>query len=91
MTPERIELGGGVALNLLPCDTFKTNCLSVTFLCPMHEASAAENALLPFVLKRGTERLPTMTALAKELEMLYGSHITARVGKVGDMQFFGFQ
>lgn len=90
MTPERIELGGGVALNLLPCDTFKTNCLSVTFLCPMQEASAAENALLPFVLKRGTARLPSMTALARELEMLYGSHISARVGKVGDTQFFGF-
>ena len=91
MTPERIELGGGIALNLLPCDTFKTNCLSVTFLCPMQDTSAAENALLPFVLKRGTERLPTMTALTKELEMLYGSHIAARVGKVGDTQFFGFQ
>jgi len=90
VTPERIELGSGVALNLLPCDTFKTNCLSVTFLCPMHEALAAENALLPFVLKRGTERLPSMTALARELEMLYGSHIAARVGKVGDIQFFGF-
>ncbi len=91
MTLERIELGGGVALNLLPCDTFKTNCLSVTFLCPMQAASAAENALLPFVLKRGTERLPTMTALTKELEMLYGSHVAARLGKVGDIQFFGFQ
>ncbi|MBE6621424.1 MAG: insulinase family protein [Ruminococcaceae bacterium] len=90
MTPERIELGSGVALNLLPCDTFKTNCLSVTFLCPMREDSAAENALLPFVLKRGTERLPTMTALTRELEMLYGSHVSARVGKVGDTQFFGF-
>ena len=91
MTPERIDLGSGVALNLLPCDSFKTNCLSVTFLCPMDHRSAAENALLPFVLKRGTQRLPTMTAMTRELEMLYGSHLSARLGKVGDTQFFGFQ
>ncbi len=90
MTPERIELGDGVALNLLPCDTFKTNCLSVELLSPMTADTAAENALLPFVLKRGTARLPSMTDLSKELEMLYGSHVAARVGKVGDTQFFGF-
>ncbi len=90
MTPERIELGQGVTLNLLSCDKFKTNCLSVEFLCPMSGETAAENALLPFVLKRGTKRLPTMLALSRELEMLYGSRIAGRVGKVGDVQFFGF-
>ncbi|MBQ4064979.1 MAG: insulinase family protein [Clostridia bacterium] len=90
MTPKRIELGQGIALNLLPCDKFKTNCLSVSFLCPMSEETAAENALLPFVLKRGTARFPTMLALTKELEMLYGSRIAGRIGKIGDLQYFGF-
>ena len=90
MTPKRIELGQGVALNLLPCDTFKANCVSVSFLCPMSEETAAENALLPYVLKRGTARFPTMLALTKELEMLYGSRIAGRIGKVGDLQYFGF-
>lgn len=85
-----MDLGNGIALNLLPCDKFKTNYLSVEFLCPMSEETAALNALLPFVLKRGTRRLPSLLALTQELEMLYGSHIGARVGKVGDTQFFGF-
>jgi predicted Zn-dependent peptidase len=91
MTPKRIEIGQGIALNLLSCDKFKTNCLSVTFLCPMEAETVAENALLPYVLKRGTERFPTMMALTKELEMLYGAQIAAQVNKVGDLQYFGFR
>lgn len=90
VTPERIELGQGIALNVIPCQTFKTNVISLRFLCPMAKETVAENALLPLVLKRGTERLPTMTHLAKELQMLYGTELQAQVGKTGDTQYFGF-
>ena len=90
MTPERIELGQGVALNLLPCDKFKTNALTIDFLCPLSSDTVAENALLPYVLKRGTRRFPTRIALAREEERLYGSSIYAHFGKIGDIQFFGF-
>ncbi len=91
MTPKRIEIGKGIALNLLPCDKFKSNCLSVTFLCPMSAETAAENALLPYVLRRGTERFPTMLALTKEWEMLYGARVAGKINKIGDLQQFGFQ
>ncbi len=90
MTPERIILGEGVALNILECDKFKTNCIAIRFLCPLSEESASLNALLPFVLKRGCRRLPTMTDMEKEFDMLYGTDIQATVGKTGDTQFFGF-
>lgn len=90
MISERIELGQGIALNVIPCQKFKTNAIAIRFLCPMKKETAAENALLPFVLKRGTERLPTMTHLSKELQMLYGTELQAQVGKTGDLQFFGF-
>ena len=90
VTPERIELGEGVALNIIPCNKFKTNCITVRFLCPMAEETAAHNALLPYVLKRGCERLPNMAEIAKELQMLYGSEMSAHVGKMGNTQFFGF-
>ena len=90
LTPKRLILGEGVALNILECDKFKTNCIAIRFLCPLSEKSASLNALLPFVLKRGCRRLPTMTDMEKEFDMLYGTDIQASVGKIGDTQFFGF-
>ncbi len=90
MLPIRRIIGDGVALNIIPTDKFKTNCIAVRFLCPTAEETAALNALLPRVLKRGCERLPTMAALAKELQMLYGSELQGSVGKLGDSQYFGF-
>ncbi|MBE6637204.1 MAG: insulinase family protein, partial [Ruminococcaceae bacterium] len=90
MIPERIELGQGVALNLLACDTFKTNALTVDFLAPLSHDTVAEQALLPYVLKRGTRRLPTPLLLAREEERLYGTSIHAHFGRMGDTQFFGF-
>ena len=90
MTPERIILGEGVALNVIECNKFKTNCIAIRFLCPLTEDIASLNALLPFVLKRGCRRLPSMTEMEKEFDMLYGTEIRAAVGKTGDTQFFGF-
>ena len=90
MLPIRKMIGDGVALNIIPTDKFKTNCITVRFLCPMAEETAALNALLPSVLKRGCLRLPTMTDIVKELQMLYRSELQSTVGRFGDTQYFGF-
>ncbi len=90
MLPIRKMIGDGVALNVIPTDKFKTNCISVRFLCPMAEETAALNALLPSVLKRGCRRLPTMADIVKELQMLYGSELQSSVGRFGDTQYFSF-
>ncbi len=90
MLPIRKMIGDGVALNIIPTDKFKTNCITVRFLCPMAEETAALNALLPSVLKRGCERLPTMADIVKELQMLYGSELQSGVGRFGDTQYLGF-
>ncbi len=90
MLPIRKMIGDGVALNIIPTDKFKTNCITVRFLCPMAEETAALNALLPSVLKRGCERLPTMADIVKELQMLYGSELQSSVGRFGDTQYIGF-
>lgn len=90
LLPKRIEISSGVALNIIPHNRFKTNTISVRFLCPMAEETVALNALLPYVLKRGCKRLPDMTSFSKELQMLYGSEMSSQLGKMGDTQFFGF-
>ncbi len=90
MLPIRKMIGDGVALNIIPTNKFKTNCINVRFLCPMAEETAALNALIPLVLKRGCMRLPTMADITKELQMLYGSELQSGIGKFGDMQYFSF-
>lgn len=90
LIPERILIGDGVALNLLPCEKFKTNCIAIRLLTPLKQETAALNALLPYVLKRGCKRLPTMAKMEEELELLYGSELYSNVGRHGDCQFFGF-
>lgn len=90
MTPKRIVIGDGIYLNIIECDKFKTNCISVDFLSNLSPETAAHNALLPFVLTKGTKDFPTMALLTKELDMLYGSRIIPSVSKSGDIQRFGF-
>ncbi len=90
MLPTRIMIGDGVALNVIQTDKFKTNYISVRFLCPLAGETAAQTALLPYVLKRGCERFPTMTDLSRHLELLYGSELKGSVGKLGDTQYIAF-
>ena len=90
LVPERIGIGKGITLNLLPCEKFKTNCIAIRLLTPLSKETAPLNALLPFVLKRGCKRLPTMAKMEEELELLYGSELYGNVGRHGDCQYFGF-
>ncbi len=90
MTPERIQIADGMYLNHIRSDRFKTDFVSVDFLSQLKPDSAAEQALLPFVLLRGTKRLPDTKAVTRELEMLYGSRLSPTVYKTGSVQSFGF-
>lgn len=90
LKPERIVIGEGIALNVLPCTKFKTNCIALRLVAPLTKESASLNALLPFVLKRGCTSYPTVAEMERHLEELYGSDIHAGVGKTGNSQYFGF-
>ena len=64
---------------------FKTMRMSVHFLIPLEQKSAAANALLPFLLTRACKDYPDYTALSKRLAELYGASVSAEVGKMGDV------
>ena len=48
------------------------------------------NALIPFVLRRGTGSYPTMEALNARYEELYGTAIEPVIRKIGEIQCSGF-
>lgn len=90
MTTERIELMPGVWLTTVRTDKFKSSYWALRLLTPLRRETASMNALLPYVLRRGTARFPDLTALSAELDSLYGGAIEPVVSKQGDIQVIGF-
>ena len=90
METVRCELIPGVRLTALRSDKFKTGCLSINLLTQLNRETAALNAVLPFVLRRGTRYHPDMETIAAELDSLYGTGIEPIVRKIGEIQCIGF-
>ena len=90
MTMTRTEILPGVWLNHLRSEKFKTACLSLSLLTQLQRESASMNALIPYVLRRGTTRYGDMEALSGRLDELYGSAIEPVVRRLGEIQCIGF-
>lgn len=91
MLMNRDEIFPDGYLTTLQTDKFKTGCMSATLLLPLERESAAANALIPHVLRRGTESLPDMAALQSRLDALYGASVEPCVRKKGEIQCVGFR
>lgn len=78
----------GVRVLALPDggERFKTAMLTVQLLMPLAAETASEQAILPFLLRRGCRAYPDFTALKEQLNRLYGAQVTASVGRVGEAQ-----
>ncbi len=85
-----IELFDGITLHLLETDQFKTNLAAIFMLTDLNRENVTKNALIPAVLRRGTQKLPTMKEIAVELEGMYGSVLDASSDKLGDKQVLQF-
>ena len=85
----RKELLPGVFLTAVQDGRFKTACFSLSFLRPLCEGEAAMNALLPSVLLRGSEKTPSIRAIAERLDELHGASVGALVRKKGEIQLTG--
>ena len=90
METVRKEILPGVWLTALESDKFKTGCLSISLLTQLDRETAAQNALIPYVLRRGSRYHTDMRSLAAELDGLYGSYIEPVVRKIGEIQCVGF-
>ncbi len=86
----RRELFPGVWLRAVHTEKFKSAYLSVTLLTPLAEETAGQNALIPWVLRRGTAVHPDMESLSAALDELYGGAIEPVVRKKGETQCLGF-
>ncbi len=90
MQVKRSEILPGVWLSYLQSDKFKTACLSLSLLTQLKRETAAQNALIPYVLRRGTTRYGDMEALSARMDELYGAVIEPAVRRIGEIQCLGF-
>ena len=90
MEYSRTEIRHGVWLTHLREEKFKTACFSVNMLAQLNRETAAMNALIPFVLRRGTAAYPNMAALSARMEELYGTAIEPVIRRIGEIQSCGF-
>ncbi len=86
MSFQRNELGRGIYFSAAKTDKFKSGLISVRFILPLSQKTAAENALLFPVLLRGSKAFPNMESIRKEEESIYDTHLSDSVYKRGDTQ-----
>ncbi|MGN8875051.1 EF-P 5-aminopentanol modification-associated protein YfmF [Pseudoflavonifractor sp. HCP28S3_F10] len=86
----RIELSPGVHLTAVHTEKFKSCVLGATLLSPLDRETASLNALIPSVLRRGTQMHPDMESLSAALDELYGGSIEPMVRTRGETQCVGF-
>lgn len=84
------ELMPGVRLTAVHTNKFKSSHFGVTLLTPLNREHAAENALLGWVLRRGSLMYPDMQAISTALDELYGGVVEPLVTKKGETHCLGF-
>lgn len=84
------QIKPGVNLRYIKAEKFKTNMISVFLNIPIKRETVTKAALLPAVMKRGTEKHKTMTDLTRYLYDLYSASLRAGVRAKGDGEVIYF-
>lgn len=85
-----LKINDNITLYHIPMDNLKTTSVGAYIYRPLCHSDVSKNALLPYVLQRGCKICPSMEALSKMLDDLYGASFNANVMKQGDIQVIGF-
>ena len=80
----------GVDLRILKDTKFKTNTLSLFFHIPLKRETVTKAALIPAVLKRGSEKYPRFKDMAQHLADMYSASCSAGVRMKGDGEVLYF-
>lgn len=90
MSKKSLDLKQGIKAHVINTELYKTNMICVIITLPLKREYVTKNALLPFMLRRGTEKYPNQYVLNKELENMYGASFDCGIDKMGDNQILKF-
>ncbi|MBQ3135326.1 MAG: insulinase family protein [Oscillospiraceae bacterium] len=80
------QLFPGVNLTAVHTNKFKSSYFGVSLLTALDRDRAAENALVPWVLRRGCRTYPDLQAISTRLDELYGGALEVTIEKKGESQ-----
>ena len=89
MKQTRTEILPGVHLNHIQTDKFKIAVMSISMLAQLDRENASMNALIPFVLRRGTAHYGDIEKISNRFDELYCANIDPIVRRVGEIQCIG--
>ena len=90
MSEKQFEIKKGIKVHLLKNNIFKTNLFCIMLTVPIKRETVTLNALIPFLLKRGTKNLKEQSEISKRLEEMYGASYDCGIDKIGDNQALKF-
>lgn len=86
---ECLEKNGRIKVYKYADSKFKSENISLCLTFPICRAEAAEEKLLLYVLRRGTEKYPTQKRINERLDELYATLVDFRSKKIGDLRLLG--
>lgn len=87
---KNIEIKKGINLHIIKTNKFKTNLLAVFLSTPLSKENVTKNALIPAVLRRGSNSKPSQDEISIALEEMYGASFDCGIDKIGDDQVLKF-
>lgn len=84
MNKTSCDLKQGIKAHFIKTDLYKTDLTCVIITTPLKKETVTLNALIPFMLRRGTKMLPNQSLLNQELENMYGAAFNCGIDKMGD-------
>src|SRR6056297_583428 len=72
-------------------DKFKTNYIHLDIVRPLSdEKNVSKNALIPYIIYRGSQKYPTNQSISRRLDELYGADLNVSVARRGENQLLRF-
>ncbi len=90
MSYKKENIKDGINLHCIKTDKFKTNLISVFLTIPLNKDNVTSYALIPAILRRGTNKLISQEEISKKLEEMYGATFDCGIDKIGDNQILKF-
>lgn len=84
MNYNKQQIKEGICLHQIETSKFKTNLLSVFITTPLSRENVTLDAMIPAVLRRGSENMQTQEEISKKLEEMYGASFDCGIEKTGD-------
>ncbi len=90
MSDKAQKVKEGITSHIIKTDKFKTDLIAVFLTTKLTREDVTKNAMIPMILRKGSQNLGSMEEINKELEEMYGAGFDCGIDKTGDNQVLKF-